>query len=130
MAQTPPSNAVLTTWLYVWSILLSRTAAVSEPGPSYPKTTTPKRLPLNPNRVRCSALVSLFFMSKIPSVPAAGWHENFIHNLDQAIAFHRLNTNDPHNVGNAALLALTETRDAFGFAVRGIKTPTPSVANV
>lgn len=37
----------------------------------------------------------------------------FLGALDRAIEFHRTNTNDPHNVGNAVVAALTEVRDAF-----------------
>ena len=37
----------------------------------------------------------------------------FIYALDRAIRFHRTNTNDPHNVGNAVMVALAEVRDAF-----------------
>ena len=37
----------------------------------------------------------------------------FVGALDRAIEFHRTNTNDPHNVGAAVMVALTEMRDAF-----------------
>lgn len=37
----------------------------------------------------------------------------FIGALDRAIDFHRNNRNDPHNVGNAVIAALSEVRDAF-----------------
>lgn len=33
--------------------------------------------------------------------------------LDRAIEFHRTNAKDPHNVGNAVMVALAEVRDAF-----------------
>ncbi len=37
----------------------------------------------------------------------------FIHALNRAIEFHRTNTNDPHNIGNAVIAALIEVRDCF-----------------
>lgn len=37
----------------------------------------------------------------------------FIGALDRAIEFHRTNANDPHNVGNAVMVAIAEVRDAF-----------------
>lgn len=37
----------------------------------------------------------------------------FLGALDRAIEFHRTNTNDPHNIGNAVMVAITEVRDAF-----------------
>lgn len=53
------------------------------------------------------------------------WPDTFIKNMDAAIAFHEMKTSDPHNVGNAVLLSLRETRDAMGFALRGIQLPMP-----
>lgn len=50
--------------------------------------------------------------------PSPTWQEKFIANLDKAIGFHRSNQNDPHNIGNAAILCLTETRNAFAKAHR------------
>ncbi len=37
----------------------------------------------------------------------------FIQALDRAIKFHRNNTSDPYNVGNAVIVSLQEVRDAF-----------------
>lgn len=37
----------------------------------------------------------------------------FVGALDRAIEFHRNNTNDPHNIGTAVMVAITEVRDAF-----------------
>jgi hypothetical protein len=61
---------------------------------------------------------------KIPTVPSPDWHLKFARNLDVAIEFHRTNTNDPHNVGNAAVLVLSEVRAMFGSAVCGVDVPT------
>ena len=38
--------------------------------------------------------------------------------LDKAIAFHRNNTNDPHNIGNAVICALTEVREALSWGTQ------------
>lgn len=60
--------------------------------------------------------------SRIPDVSVSEFitrkdvHANqvcFIYALDRAIKFHQTNTNDPHNIGNAVSVALTEVRDAF-----------------
>lgn len=40
-------------------------------------------------------------------------HRAFVGALERAITFHRTNTNDPHNVGTAVMVALTEVRDCF-----------------
>jgi hypothetical protein len=40
-------------------------------------------------------------------------HQAFLFAMDRAIEFHRTNTNDPHNVGTAVMVALTEVRDCF-----------------
>lgn len=40
-------------------------------------------------------------------------HLAFLGALDRAIKFHSTNANDPHNVGNAVITAITEVRDAF-----------------
>lgn len=40
-------------------------------------------------------------------------HLVFVNALGRSIEFHRKNANDPHNVGNAVVVALTEVRDAF-----------------
>jgi hypothetical protein len=37
----------------------------------------------------------------------------FLGAIDRAIEFHRTNTNDPHNVGTAVMVALSEVRDCF-----------------
>lgn len=37
----------------------------------------------------------------------------FLYALERSIEFHRTNTNDPHNIGTAVMVALTEVRDAF-----------------
>ena len=42
--------------------------------------------------------------------------ERFLENLDDKIAFHRNITNDPHNIGNAALCVLIEVRNAYADA--------------
>ena len=65
----------------------------------------------------------------IPTVPSPDWHEHFAHNLEQAIAFHRCNQNDPHNIGCAVLVALEETREAFVLAINNRRTFKPSAAN-
>lgn len=62
---------------------------------------------------------------KIPMTPPADWHLKFCHNLDQAIEFHRNNRNDPHGLGNAAVLILSEVREMFGLAVCGTELPKP-----
>lgn len=42
--------------------------------------------------------------------------EIFVARLDNAIKFHRDNQNDPHNISNAVVVALTETRRAYALA--------------
>jgi len=59
----------------------------------------------------------------IPSVPSPDWHVQFITNLNKAIEFHRTNKNDPYNIGNSAIVALSETRDAFVAAVSNREFP-------
>jgi len=66
---------------------------------------------------------------QIPKTPPADWHLKFCNNLDKAIEFHRLNQNDPHQVGNAAVLALCEVREMFGMALCGIELPTPKIVH-
>ncbi len=39
--------------------------------------------------------------------------QQFIDALDARIDYHRSNTYDPYNIGNAAILILTEVREAF-----------------
>lgn len=41
-----------------------------------------------------------------------------IEHLDAAIVWHRQNHNDPHNIGNAVIAALTEVRTAIAKAVQ------------
>ena len=51
------------------------------------------------------------------------WMDLFRSNLEAAITFHRLQQSDPHGVSTPTMVALTEVRDAFEFAARGIRTP-------
>ena len=60
---------------------------------------------------------------QLPKVPDPEWHLKFCHNLDRSIEFHRQNQNDPHGVGNAAVLILSEVRELFGLAVCGQAMP-------
>jgi hypothetical protein len=46
----------------------------------------------------------------------------FIEELDKKIEFHRTNQNDPHSIGTAVMVALTEVRDAWRIA-KTIETP-------
>jgi hypothetical protein len=41
----------------------------------------------------------------------------FIAALNRAIEFHRTNQNDPHNIGVAVMVTLTEVRDAMRYAL-------------
>lgn len=42
----------------------------------------------------------------------------FCAKLSAAIEFHRTNQNDPHGIGNAVMVALTEVRTAFATAFK------------
>ena len=44
----------------------------------------------------------------MPNLP----QKTFIDSIDQAIAFHQTNANDPHGIGNAVIAALVEIRRA------------------
>ena len=44
--------------------------------------------------------------------------EVFLCHLDKSIRFHRENQNDPHNIGNAVMCALLETRNAYAKAFK------------
>jgi hypothetical protein len=44
--------------------------------------------------------------------------ERFCAKLSAAIEFHRTNQNDPHGIGNAVMIALTEVRTAFATAFK------------
>ena len=57
--------------------------------------------------------------------PHTDWAEIFYENLGQAIKFHELNPNDPHNIGNAVIVSLREVQDALGHAMKGNRRPTP-----
>ena len=37
----------------------------------------------------------------------------FLYALERSIKFHRDNVNDPHGIGQAVMVALTEVRDCF-----------------
>ena len=44
--------------------------------------------------------------------------EAFLAGIDRAVEFHRGNQNDPHGVGNAVIVALTEIQKAYSDAFR------------
>lgn len=56
------------------------------------------------------------------------WPSLFMEKLDHAINFHYLLKDDPHNIQNAVICSLTETRDALRWALKGQSTLTPSIA--
>ena len=45
----------------------------------------------------------------------------FLNGLEKAINFHATNKNDPHNIGNAVMIALVETFNAYAKAMGSIR---------
>lgn len=52
----------------------------------------------------------------------------FLANLDHAIKFHQILESDPHNIQNAVICSLLETKEALNFAMKGERTPLPTKA--